>query len=109
MYKNITPYKGKYYKNMQYEIKLAFMVDEWPRLQGHRWDQARWLGHIGIRVGCARTSTAAPRMGANGHVGHREEREIGLDNRKYCLGRGHGAGSYGLWILCLGRGSGADG
>jgi hypothetical protein len=26
MHKNITPYKGKYYKNIQREIELAYMV-----------------------------------------------------------------------------------
>jgi hypothetical protein len=25
------------------------MVDEWPRLQGRQWDQARWLGRAGAR------------------------------------------------------------
>jgi hypothetical protein len=32
MYKNITPYKGKHYKNMWYEIEIASMVT-WEKTQ----------------------------------------------------------------------------
>jgi hypothetical protein len=45
---NNTPYNSIDQINMQRDMELASMVDERPRLQGCRRDQARWFGHTGM-------------------------------------------------------------
>jgi hypothetical protein len=45
---NNTPNNSIDQVNIQCDMELASMVDERPRLQEHRRDQARQLGHAGI-------------------------------------------------------------
>jgi hypothetical protein len=69
---------------MQRDMELTSMVDKRSRLQGRRWEQARWLVRAGMGTAC-RGQTQRAKGGNHCHARQREGR-WGLNNKDSRLG-----------------------